>query len=85
MRLAQVPAVPVVRGPRIWALYKSQTTKVGLWNEVVSNQHNESQLKKIQQYVGTKYIEETGQGEDSESTKPYDKEVCLAGCLLGLQ
>ena len=39
----------------------------------------------MQQYVGTKYVEETGQGEDSGSTKPYDKEVCLAGCPLGLR
>jgi hypothetical protein len=82
--MPQVAAVPVVRATDLGTL-QDPDTKVGLWNEVVSNQHNESHLEKIQQYVGTKYIEETGQGEDSGSTKPYDKEVCLAGGPLGLR
>jgi hypothetical protein len=83
MRLAQVTAVPVVMAMDLGSL-QDPDTKVELWNEVVSNRHNESHLEKIQQYVGTKYIEETGQGKDSGSTKPYDKEVCLAECPLGL-
>jgi rhamnogalacturonyl hydrolase YesR len=37
-------AVPVVR-VAIWALYKTQTTNLGLWNEVVGNQHNKSRLE----------------------------------------
>ncbi len=82
----KVAAVPVVKGADLGTLVDpdNQGRTLDWVLKQHCCQHNESQLGKIQQYVGTKYVEETGQGEDSGSTKYYNKEVCLAGCPLRL-